>query len=308
MRNAFINTLTKLAEKDKNIYLLTGDLGFSVFENFAEKFPNRFINCGVAEQNMMGLAAGLALSGKKVYVYSIIPFVTVRCLEQIRNDVAYQNLDVKIIGVGGGFSYGTLGATHHAIEDLGILRTLPNFVILCPGDPIEVEQLMLKSYLTKNPTYIRLNRSGEKIIHKLSDNIEIGKPFVVKKGEDGVIVANGIFLEIGKETVEKLEKMGYNFKLISLPTLKPINKNSLFEEFKKQKLIISLEEHTIISGLNSALSEILMEKGWCGKFKPIAIPDEYCSKVGKAEYIRKKYHFTSDEITNYILKNLKSKI
>jgi len=303
MRTAFINTLTKLAQKDKRIYLLTGDLGFSVFENFMKKFPNRFLNCGVAEQNMMGVAAGLALSGKKPYVYSIIPFVTVRCLEQIRNDICYQNLDVKIVGVGGGFSYGVLGATHHAIEDLGILRVLPNFTVLCPGDPIEVEQLMLKYYLTKSPTYIRLNRSGEKIIHKLGDVIEIGKPFVLKKGKDGAVVVNGVFLGIGKEIVEKLAKMGYNLKLISLPTLKPVDKNFLFKELKEYKLVFSLEEHNIMGGLGTVLAEVLMEKEWRGTLKRLAIPDQYFYRVGGAEYIRRRYRLSAEQLTDYILKN-----
>ena len=159
MRTAFVNTLIELAEKDENIYLLTGDLGFSVLEGFIQKFPERFINCGVAEQNMMGVAAGLALSGKKPYVYSIIPFVTMRCFEQVRNDICYQNLDVKIVGVGSGLAYGFLGATHHAIEDIAILRVLPNMTILSPGDPTEARELTLKSYQTKNPTYLRLNKS-----------------------------------------------------------------------------------------------------------------------------------------------------
>ena len=301
MRTALVNRLTKLAEKDKRIWLLTADLGFSVFENFRKKFPDRFINCGVAEQNMIGVAAGLALSGKKPYVYSIVPFVTMRCMEQIKNDIAYQKLDVKIIGAGGGFSYGSLGATHHAIEDLGILRVIPNLTVLAPGDPIESEQLTIKSYLTKNPTYIRLINNKD-IIHKSSDKIEIGKPFVLKRGKHGVLIVNGIFLKIGIILDRKLRKMGYNFKMISLPTLKPIDKDALFKEVKNQKLVITLEEHNVIGGLNSILSEILMERRWKGKLRKVAVPDEYFSKVGNAEYIREKYHFNPDQLINFILK------
>ena len=303
MRTAFINTLTELAEKDKKIYLLTGDLGFSVFENFAQRFPERFLNCGVAEQNMMGVAAGLALSGKKPYVYSIIPFVTMRCLEQIRNDVCYQNLDVKIIGVGAGFSYGPLGATHHAIEDIGILRALPNMTVLSPGDPIETKQLILKSYLTKNPTYLRLTKGGEKVIHYENANIKIGKPFTLKKGKDGVLIVNGVFLGIGKNLVEKLEKMGYNFKLISMPTLKPIDKKALFNEIKGEKLIFTLEEHNIIGGLGSAISEILLESSYDGLFKRMGIPDQYPHAVGGADYLRRKFALSEGKIIKDILKN-----
>jgi transketolase len=307
MRNAFINTLTKLAQRDKRIYLLTGDLGYSVFENFAKEFKDRFLNCGVAEQNMMGVAAGLALEGKKPYVYSIIPFITFRCLEQIRNDIAYQNLDVKLVGVGGGLSYGELGATHHAIEDLGILRLLANFQVFCPGDPLEAEQLLLKSYKTPGPAYIRLNRSGDKIIHQKKDKIEIGKPFVLENGKDGAIVANGIFLGIGKEIRENLKAEGYDFKLISLPTLKPVDKAALYRVLKDQKLVFSMEEHKILGGLGTVLSEILIERDWKGKLEKVAVPDEFFQGTGKAEYIRKKYKMTSEQITKYILKKIKKR-
>jgi len=303
MRTAFINTLTELAKKDKRIYLLTGDLGFNVLENFIIKFPERFINCGVAEQNMMGVAAGLALSGKKPYVYSIIPFVIFRCFEQIRNDICYQNLDVKIIGVGAGFSYGPLGATHHAIEDIGTLRALPNITILSPGDPIETKQLILKSYLTKNPTYLRLTRGGEKIIHDENANIKIGTPFTLKKGKDGALIVNGVFLGIGKNLVEKLEKMGYNFKLISMPTLKPIDKKALFDGIKGEKLIFTLEEHNIIGGLGSVISEILLESSYDGLFKRMGIPDQYPHEVGGADYLRRKFALSEDRIIKDILKN-----
>lgn len=305
MRKAFINTLIELAERDKNIYLLTGDLGFSVLEKFIEKFPNRFLNCGVAEQNMMGVAAGLALLGKKPYVYSIIPFVTLRCLEQIRNDVCYQNLDVKIIGIGSGLAYGSLGATHHAIEDLAILRSLPNLTVLCPADPVETRELILKSYQTKNPTYLRLNKSGEKILYSTTPIIEIGKPSVLKEGKDGLIIATGILVNLGLEIVEKLKEKGYNFKLISLPTLKPIDKKALFGELIEKRLILTLEEHNIIGGLGSVLAEILAEASWPGKFQRIAIPDQYCSEVGEAEYLRQALGLRAEKITEQILGELR---
>jgi len=139
MRKAFINTLIKEAEKDKRIFLLTGDLGFSVLEEFQKKFPDRFFDMGVAEQNMIGVAAGLALSGKIVFAYSIVPFVTMRCFEQIRNDLCYQNLNVRLIGIGGGVAYGTAGATHYALEDVSIMRSLVNMTVISPGDPKETE-------------------------------------------------------------------------------------------------------------------------------------------------------------------------
>jgi transketolase len=302
---AFIKTLIKLAEKDKRIYLLTGDVGFSVVEEFIKKFPERFFNCGLAEQNMVGVAAGLALSGKKPYIYTIIPFVILRCLEHIRNNIAYQNLDVKIVLTGAGFTYGHLGITHYAIEDLGAMRSLPNFTILCPADPIEAEKLTFESYKTKNPTYIRLSKAGEKIIHKKNVKIEIGKPIVLNEGKDGTIISSGIFVSTGKEIVEKLKEKGYNFKLISLPTLKPIDEQSLFEEIKETKLIFSLEEHNVIGGLGSALAEILMKKNWKGRLKTIGIDDFYPQETGEAEYLREKYIFKKEKLIKEILKNIK---
>jgi len=301
MRNAFVKTLIELAEKDKNIYLLAGDLGFGVLDDFVQKFPQRFINCGVAEQNMMGVAAGLALSGKKVYVYSIIPFVTMRCFEQIRNDVCYQNLDVKIVGVGSGLAYSYLGPTHYALEDIAVLRALPNMTVLSPADPVEAKELTLKSYQGKGPTYLRLNRSGEKILYDFIPNIEIGKPSILKEGQDGAIVATGVCVEMGVEIIEKLKGIGHNFKLISLHTLKPINKEALLEELKDLGAIFTLEEHNIIGGLGSAIAELLMEAGYQGAFERIGIPDRCPSEIGSTQYLREGYGLTIESIFGRVL-------
>ena len=301
MRKAFINTLIELAQKDKRIYLLTADLGFSVFENFVEEFPERFLNCGVAEQNMIGVAAGLALSGKKVYVYSMIPFVTFRCFEQIRNDVCYQNLDVKIIGIGSGFVYGSLGFTHHAIEDIAGLRALPNMTILCPADPVETRELILKSYQTKNPTYIRLAKSGEKILYNSSPHLEIGKPSVLREGKDGAIITTGNHAELGIEVIEKLRENGYNLKLISLHTLKPVNSEAILEELKDLRVVFTLEEHSIFGGLGTTVAEVLAESNWQGCFRRIGVIDSYYAEVGRMEYLRQTLGLTVDKITSQIL-------
>ena len=164
-RTTFIQTLIELARKDERIFLLTPDMGYSVLEKFRDEFPDRFLNCGIAEQNTISLAAGLAASGKIVYVYSIIPFVTMRCFEQVRLDLAYNNTNVKLIGIGAGFTYGSAGTSHHAIEDIAIMRCIPNMTVLCPGDPIETRELIKRSYEMYGPTYIRLGKNGEPKIH-----------------------------------------------------------------------------------------------------------------------------------------------
>ena len=184
MRSAFVKTLIECARRDPRIILLTGDLGFMALEPFIKEFPKRYINAGVAEANMVGMAAGLASTGKKVFVYSIIPFVTMRCLEQLRNDVCYHNFDVKVVGVGSGYSYSTMGATHHAIEDIGALRSLPNLRIVSPGDPLEVE-LAVKALVKDNgPAYLRLGKRGEPVLHKKMPKFRLGQAIIMKSGKE----------------------------------------------------------------------------------------------------------------------------
>lgn len=297
MRKTFIETLINLAETDENIYLLTGDLGFSVFKGFAEKFPKRFINCGIAEQNMMGVAAGLAIEGKKPYVYSIVPFVTMRCLEQIRNDICYQNLNVKIIGMGAGFSYGAEDFTHYAIEDISVLKSLPNLILLSPSDLVETKELVLQSYLKKQPTYIRLNKTGE-IIHSSRPKIIIGKPLVFKDGKSAVLITTGVCLEIGAGVAKKLEDKGFSLKVISMHTIKPIDEKLLVKEIQGHKVVFTLEEHSVVGGLGSSVAEILLENNVKNIiFKKLGVPGDYKNIVGGQSYLKKYYGI--DEVSVY---------
>ena len=304
MRRAFVKTLAELAKKDKRIYLLTGDLGYRALEEFAKKFPDRFIECGVAEQNMMGVAAGLALSGKKPYVYSIVPFVTLRCLEQIRNDICYQNLDVKIIGIGGGFSYGTLGATHSVLEEVAILRALPNMTVLCPADLSATEELMLKAYQTNTPAYIRTSKLGEYKVYNQKPDLKIGLANKIKDGKDGIIIATGLLLSFCLDVAKELKKENIDLGLLDLHTLKPIDKKNLLEQIKAHKRIFTVEEHSAIGGTGSAVAEILAESGYNGSFKIIAVPDEFPKKIGSADYLRKQHSISKEGIIKNILKFL----
>jgi transketolase len=185
-----------------------------------------------------------------------------------------------------------------------MIRVLPNFRVFAPGDSVETKNLMIEAYKKKGPAYFRLTNVGGKVTHHNKDKIKIGEPFVFNKGKDGTLIVNGIFLGIGKDLIGELKKMGYNFKLISLPTLKPINEESLWKELKNQKLVFSLEEHSLIGGMGTALAEILSDKEWKGTLKRIASPDKFFPKVGKAEYIREKYHLTKEQIKKYILKTI----
>src|SRR5947199_5578558 len=204
MRNAFFGTMLALAEHDERVMLVVGDLGFGVVEPFASRFPARFVNVGVAEQNMTGVAAGLALSGKIVFTYSIANFPTLRCLEQVRNDVCYHNLNVNIVAVGGGVVYGPLGYTHHAVEDLAIMRTLPNITVVAPGDPVEVRLATRALAARPGPSYLRLGRATDTVVHREEPGFEIGRPLVLREGGDVVLVAIGGVLANVAEAAERL--------------------------------------------------------------------------------------------------------
>lgn len=288
MRNTFIQTLIEEAIKDERIFLITPDMGFSVLEAFRDLFPDRFLNVGIAEQNAIGVAAGLALSGKIVYVYSIIPFVTMRCFEQVRVDVAYMNTNVRLVGVGAGLSYGPAGATHHSIEDIAIMRALPNMTICCPGDPIEVREIVKQSVAYNGPLYIRLGKNGEPKIHSEDTKIDIGKAIEVTQGDDLALVTTSNMLEQGKLWVGEWAKEGKYASLISMPTIKPFDVAAIHKLIEKKIPIYTLEEHSIIGGLGSAVAEVIAESGSGIKFKRIGIPDIYTHHVGSQIFLRNK--------------------
>lgn len=302
MRIAFVNTLIKLAEKDKNLILLTGDLGYSVFEEFIQKFPGQYVNMGVAEQNMTGVAAGMAIEGKVPLIYSIIPFVTMRNFEQLRNDICNQNLNVKVVGVGAGFSYGPYGHSHHALEDIGILRTLPNLRIYCPGDPTEVEVLTESALKFKGPTYLRLGKSGEARIQNNKLVIKPGKGLVISDGSDLTLMGTSTLLYRTYEVSQKLrEKYGLSVRLISMHTIKPLDEELIIASANRTKALFTIEEHSVIGGLGSAVAEVLAENRIACNFKRIGVPDRFTNKIGKQETMRKLNNLSVEQIVNTIM-------
>lgn len=300
MRIAFVNTLTEIAKKDNRIILLTGDLGFSVFEKYIEELPKQFLNMGVAEQNMAGVAAGLAMEGKIPLMYSIVPFTTMRNFEQIRNDICYQNLNVKIVGVGAGFSYGPYAHTHHGLEDIGILRTLPNLVILAPGDPIEVRLATLAMMEHRGPAYLRLGKAGEPNVHQTTPHFTIGKGIVVKEGDDISLLATSTLLYRASEVVEELAKKKVNVRLVSMPTIKPLDEKLIKDCARETKAIFTLEEHSIIGGLGSAVAEVLAEDGNKVTFRRLGVPDRFTKVMGTQEYMRRANGLSVEQIVEAI--------
>tara|TARA_B000000460_G_C21521696_1_gene396181 strand:+ start:314 stop:1234 length:921 start_codon:yes stop_codon:yes gene_type:complete len=304
MRDAFNTELNCIASNDESVLLLTADIGFQVFDEFRENFPDRFYNVGVAEANMLGMATGLTLSNKKVFVYTIIPFLTMRAFEQIRTDVCIMNQPVKIVGVGGGLSYGTLGPTHHSIVDLAILRSLPNMTVVCPCDPIESMLATRAATNYPGPIYIRLGKNGEDNLHTSEYDFQIGKSTSMRNGNDAVIISCGPVTGIALEAAEKLELNSIDVGVQNMHTLKPIDKREILSIAKKTSLIITLEEHNIIGGLGSAVSEIISEMNCDVSVKRIGIRDNFCYGVGSQQYHLNKNGISVEGIENIILSEL----
>src|SRR3989344_4708472 len=235
MRVAFVEEITKLAEKDKNVWLLTGDLGFSVFDDFQKKFPEQYLNVGVAEQDLISIAAGLAMSGKKVFAYSISTFMTMRPLEQIRNDLCYQDLPVYLIGGGSTFNYSTFGCTHFTLEDLGLMRILPNMAVAAPGDSLEVRALIRDVYKRNSPAYIRIAKKGEPVIHAPNDVISLGRASKICDGKDISVLVSGRQLANALTVVETLKKDNINCRLLSFHTIKPLDRRAIIKAAEGRK-------------------------------------------------------------------------
>ncbi len=300
MRNTFVNTLIENAKINKDLFLVTGDLGFNVLTKFWNEYPDRFINAGICEQNMTSLAAGMALEGKTVFTYSIANFPTLRCLEQIRNDVCYHKADVKIVAIGGGFSYGALGMSHHATEDIAIMRSLPELIVFTPCDPIETEAAVNLAIKIHGPCYIRLGKGMERNIHKNPIKIELGKAIKIKDGQDIAIFAAGNIISEALYASEILDSLELNPSIYSFPTVKPIDKDTIIRAAKDFRYIFTLEEHNVIGGFGSAISEILAEIKTEAIQIKIGINDIYSSEVGSQDYLRKYYGIDKDSIINKI--------
>lgn len=306
MRTTSINTLYEFAKKDERIIFLTGDLGFSVLERFKEDFPNRFYNVGIAESNMIGLAAGLAHSGKIVFVYSIMPFVTARCYEQIKIDVCYHNLNIKIVGVGGGVSYGSQGATHHANEDIAIMRALPNMKVICPSDQYEAKESIKMAIEQKGPVFIRLERNNEPKLYSDRNDFSLGKGYVAQEGKDISIISCGTMVGVALKAAKILNDYDISTKVISMYSVKPIDKDIVLKCMKDTKAIFTIEEHNIIGGLGSAVAEIIAESNCAITFERFGINDKFIDIVGTQDYIRQELEINPEDISNKILKQLKN--
>jgi len=304
VRNAFASEILGLAEKNDRLFLLSGDIGNRLFNPYKERFPDRFINCGVAEANMMSVAAGMALAGMRPVVYTIAPFATTRCLEQIKIDVCYQELPVVIVGVGAGLSYASLGPTHHTLEDLAILRTLPHMTIVCPGDSWEVRASLRAALSWEGPVYLRLGKKGEPEVHAdIPHKFAIGKGFPLRKGQGDVcLLSAGNTLPLAMEVGDILERKGASPTVVSFHTVKPLDDSLLENAFASHSLVVTLEEHSRIGGLGGAVAEWLADQSDTkARLLRLGIEDLFCPWAGNQEILRSRLGLTAETMAESIL-------
>lgn len=301
MRTVVLNELERLAAQDSRIVVMTADLGYGVTESFASKYPERFFNVGISEQLMASAAAGMALCGNIVCTYSIGNFATLRCIEQIRNDVCYHNANVKIIAVGGGFAYGQLGMSHHATEDIAMMRALPNMKVFVPADPNEAREVIRYALDVNGPCYIRLARRGEPVLYAEKQHLEITKIRLVVPGTDVAVIACGSILGEAIKATEKLTEHHISPAIFSVPCVKPIDVETVQKIAGEFQLLICVEEHQITGGLGGAVAEVIgMMTGFHGYLHRLGLPDEYVGIVGSHDYLCQYYGLDGDGIAETI--------
>ena len=303
MRNAFAQELVELAGRNERIVLLSGDIGNRMFDGFKDRFPDRFFNCGVAEANMMSVAAGMALSGLRPVVYTIAPFVTTRCLEQIRVDVCYHHVPVVIVGVGGGLSYAGLGATHHSCEDIAFLRVLPHMTVVCPGDACETRLALRAAVAHDDPVYLRIGKKGEPVVHKRDPLFEIGKGITIRSGEDVTLLSTGNMLPVAVEAAELIQRESLTVRVVSLHTVKPLDDELLAEVFSTSRVVVTVEEHSILGGLGGAVAEWLTSLPTFpkGRLLRIGTPDTFLHEAADQTRTRRLFGLDAEAIAQKTL-------
>jgi len=304
MRTAFVKSLTKLMQDDEKVITITADMGFSVFEEMQSQFPSRFINTGVTEQASVSTAAGMALSGHKVFFYAQASFATMRCFEQIRLDVAYGNLDVKIIGSSAGFFANQLGVSHFATEDVGLMRLLPGMTVFTPGDTYEADWATRKAYELSTPCYIRLTKAGSPVVHNKPIDIELGKFIPLRSGKDASLFVSGSLLPMAIDIRDKLAKHNFSLGVYSLPTVKPLPKEEILLQAKLTGNVFTLEDHSIVGGLGSSLAEIFAEDRTGVNFYRFGIPDKFTNITGSVPFLLAHNGLSSEIISQEILRFL----
>ncbi|MBU2102108.1 MAG: transketolase C-terminal domain-containing protein [Candidatus Omnitrophota bacterium] len=307
MRNTFVNVILAASKKNKNIFIVSGDAGLGVFDDYKERSPGCFLNLGVAEQNMISFSAGMALAGYRVYVYNIIPFLLYRCYEQVRNDICYQKLPVILAGIGSGVTYAPQGMTHYSVEDLGIARTLPNLLVFSPADPCEAAAVARYCLKSTEPVYVRLPKRGEPCFHRgIIRNIRA--PQVLSQGHDAAIIFHGSISQEAVAAAGMLAQRKISVKLISVPCVQPLDIAKVFEVTGTIRCVVSVEEHFLGSGIGSLLeAAFLRHKPTC-MFTALGIRDEFIHAIKNTAGMREHYGISAVKIAARIEGMIKKKI
>lgn len=302
MRNTFASEITSLAGQDESLILLSGDIGNRLFNDFKDKYPQRFYNCGVAEANMTGMAAGMALCGLHPVTYTITPFATTRCMEQIRLDVCYHNLPIIIVGTGSGLSYAPLGATHHSLEDISFLRSIPNMTVICPADTVEVRLALQAAIKAGGPVYIRLGKKGEPLVHQTPPEFVIGKGITLIEGDEICILSAGNMLPTAMQAAKMMIEKGKSVQVVSLHTIKPLDGDLLKSVFEKCRVVATIEEHSLIGGLGSSVAEWYADNGLQkAHLLRFGTADRFFPIAGSQTYAREYYGLTPQRVAEKVL-------
>lgn len=305
MRSAFFETLLELAERDRRVTLVVGDLGFGFVEPFAAKCPAQFVNAGVAEQNMTGLAAGLALAGRVVFTYSIANFPTLRCLEQLRNDICYHQLAVKVVAVGAGYTYGSLGMSHHATEDVAVMRSLPGMRVITPADPVEARLATSGIAAIDGPCYLRLGRSSVPILPPDGAGFVFGKATLLREGDDVTLVATGELLGMTMAVADLLLGVGVRARVLSMHSVHPIDDLAIRRAAAETLGVVTIEEHSIVGGLGSAAAEVIAElPAPRGVLIRIGLEPRFSEQAGSQQYLRQLHGLSEHVIFGKIMEAL----
>lgn len=307
MRNAFADEITKLGAEDPRVVLLSGDIGNKLFDQFKSAAGPRFLNCGVAEANMMGVAAGMAMSGLRPVIYTITPFTTTRCLEQIRVDACYHRAPIVIVGTGAGMSYAELGPTHHSCEDIGLLRMLPEMTVLAPCDAVEVRLGLRAAIDHDGPVYMRIGKKGEPVVHKSRPDFRIGHAITIRTGDDVALISTGNMISPVLEAAERLAAEGISARVENFHTIKPLDRERLAELFSRYSLVASVEEHSRLGGLGGSIAEWLAEQdNRNGRLMSFGTDDVFMHEVGSQDYARRKFGLTGESIATRVLAKLRN--
>lgn len=302
MRKTCLDMVYELAKKDDRIFYIGSDLGVGTMDKFKEEMPDRFFMEGISEANIIGMAAGLAMEGKIPYVNTIATFITRRCFDQLVVDLCLHNANVRLIANGGGLVYAPLGPTHEAIEDLAILRAIPNMTIVAPADAEEMRRLMPLTVDYKGPIYIRLAKGYDPIVTTDQVPFEIGKAIPMREGSDALIVTTGITLKLAQDAAQALGEKGIESAVLHVPTIKPLDSDTILAYSDAVPVIITIEEHTLVGGLGSAVAEILAEAnfGLAKRFKRIGIPDVFPDEYGSQASLMERYSITSEHLVSVV--------